>query len=131
MRRLNQLLREGRLESVSRLNVLGSSLEPTPLFVWDRYHLLTLEGDIIGPQERLRPEHLHAEKGPLTGLTPGIVKPFVRIDIRFLRTDFIAAWGQSNYPPAEAGGFIFCEPLKARSKRLEGDADASPAHCAT
>ena len=33
----------------------------------------------------------------------------------------------SNYPPAEPGALFSV----SRSKRLEGDADASPAHCAT
>ena len=35
--------------------------------------------------------------------------------------------GASNYPPAEPGALFSV----SRSKRLEGDADASPAHCAT
>ena len=34
---------------------------------------------------------------------------------------------RSNYPPAEPGALFSV----SRSKRLEGDADASPAHCAT
>ena len=34
---------------------------------------------------------------------------------------------KSNYPPAEPGALFSV----SRSKRLEGDADASPAHCAT
>ena len=33
----------------------------------------------------------------------------------------------SNYPPAEPGALFSV----SRSKRLKGDADASPAHCAT
>ena len=37
------------------------------------------------------------------------------------------AWDFSNYPPAEPGALFSV----SRSKRLEGDADASPAHCAT
>ena len=44
-----------------------------------------------------------------------------------LAMEEIADGIHSNYPPAEPGALFSV----SRSKRLEGDADASPAHCAT
>lgn len=120
LERLNGLLQDGVLPSISRLNVLGSSLEPTPPYLWDRWHVVMLDGSVMAPQERLRPEHLRAEKGPIA-ITPGIVKPYVRIDVRFLRTDFIAAWDHTNPVKSQKREPQETQTLQAAIERTIGE----------
>lgn len=53
--------------------------------------------------------------------------PRIAGPLSFLKSGVRRPVSHSNYPPAEPGALFSV----SRSKRLEGDADASPAHCAT